>query len=37
MDELAERRVVSRASAGKRSLGHHRILARRFVPAWSGV
>jgi hypothetical protein len=37
VDELAERRLVSRAGAGKRSLGYHGILAWRFVPAPSGV
>jgi predicted dithiol-disulfide oxidoreductase (DUF899 family) len=37
VDELAERLLVSRAGAGERSLGHHGILAWRFVPAPSGV
>ena len=33
VDELAERLLVSRAGAGKHSLGHKGILAWRFVPA----
>jgi hypothetical protein len=37
MDELAERLLVSRTGAGKRSVAHDRILARRFVPVRGGV